>query len=330
MSFTQIKAQEGICRALQSMVDGDKVAHAIMFEEEDGGGAVELALAFLKHLYCKDRTEGHSCGKCPSCNKIAKLIHPDMHFVFPVNSGLCSEYLDKWRALLLSNPHFSENELSEALQIEGKSAMIKVDEAKSLLDKLSFSALERGYRSVLLYLPEKMNKDAANRLLKLVEEPPKKTIFIFITHAREQVLPTIASRCQIFRLSPATGRSSGREGAAEMELLRPLMQALLAKDLYACLDLADSLANLPSKEKAKNFCKFASEQLRSIFLIQQGMESLVESAGIEEYRDWAQRSSKTFPRKALEAFSRANMLIGRNVNMKILFTDLVNNLYNSI
>ena len=328
MSFIQLKAQEGICRALQSMVDSDKVAHAIMFEEEDGGGAVELALVFLKYLYCKNRQEGQACGKCPSCNKISKLIHPDMHFVFPVNSGLCSEYLDKWRALLLSNPHFGENELSEALQIEGKSAMIKVDEAKALLDKLSFSALERGYRSVLIYLPEKMNKDAANRLLKLVEEPPLKTIFIFITHSPELVLPTIASRCQIFRLKAQRQRSVG--GAAEMELLRPLMQALLARDLYACLDISDNLANLPSKEKAKNFCKFAAEQMRNVFLLQQGMDSLVEEGDVQEYRDWAQRSSKTFPRKALEAFGRAQMLIGRNVNVKILFTDLVNTLYNVI
>ena len=332
MGFSQIKGNGKIVQALKGMVDSGKVPHAIMFHEDDGGGAVALSLAFLQYLYCRNRTQGDSCGVCPSCNKIAKLIHPDLHCIFPVNTGKSDDYIDRWRALVLSNPNFTENELSEALEIEGKNAMIKVDEAKSLLEKLSFSALEKGYRSVLVYLPEKMNKDAANRLLKLIEEPPKLTQFILITHAPAQVLVTISSRCQQIRLDKVSGRDVVEGSAEQVQLLRSLMQGLLARDLYACLEIGDQLAALPSKEKAKSFCKFAADRLRDIFLYQQGMSSLVSAGPYPEAElsDWAARSRKTFPRKALDCFSKAQMLIGRNVNTKILFTDLVNSLYRSI
>jgi len=332
MSFSQIKGNEKTIKALKGMVDSAKVPHAIMFHEQDGGGALGLVIAFLQYLYCKNRTSGDACGVCPSCNKIGKLIHPDLHFVFPVNTGVSADYLDKWRELALSNPAFTENDLSEALEIEGKNAMIKVDESKSLIDKLSLSALEKGYRSVVIYLPEKMNKDAANRLLKLIEEPPKLTEFILITHSPGQVLTTIASRCQQIRLDPSSSAFSSPASSEQIQLFRQLMQGLLARDLYACLEIGDSLANLSSREKAKSFCKFASDVLRDIFLYQQKMPSLVKSSPYseDELSDWASRSKKTFPRKALDSFSRSHMLISRNVNVKILFTDLVNSLYMNI
>ncbi len=332
MTFSQIKGNDKIVCALRGMVDSSRVPHAIMFHEDDGGGAMGLSLAFLQYLYCKNRTDGDSCGQCPSCNKISKLIHPDMYFIFPVNTGKSDDYLDKWRSLVLSDPSFTEAGLGEALEIEGKNALIKVDEAKSLIDKLSLSALEKGYRSVIIYLPEKMNKDAANRLLKLIEEPPLQTQFVFITHSGGQVLSTISSRCQHIRLSKVSGKRPAEGSAEQIQLFRQLMQGLLMHDLYACLEIGDSLAALPSKEKAKTFCTFASGVLRNIFLYQQGMSSLVsESAYSEaELSDWASRSKKTFPRMALDAFSKAQVLVSRNVNMKILFTELVNSLYMNI
>lgn len=332
MTFSQIKGNDKIVDALKGMVDSSRVPHAIMFHEDDGGGAMELALAFLQYLYCKNRSGGDACAQCPSCNKISKLIHPDMYFIFPVNTGWSDDYLDKWRSLVLSNSSFTENELNEALEIEGKNSMIKVDEAKSLIDKLSFSALEKGYRSVIIYLPERMNKETANRLLKLIEEPPLLTQFIFITHNGGLVLPTISSRCQHIKLSKSSGKGAVEGSAEQIQLFRQLMQGLLIHDLYACLEIGDSLAGLPSREKAKTFCTFASGVLRNIFLYQQGMGPLAAQGAYSEAElsDWATRSKKTFPRKGLDAFSKAQMLIARNVNTKILFTDLVNSLYTAI
>ena len=323
MRFSQIQGNADVCRALAGMVDSGKVPHAIMFHEDDGGAAVALATAFLQYLYCHSRKDGDSCEECPSCNRISKHIHPDVHYVFPVNSGTLSlNYMREWRELVLNHPDFTENDLYEALGIEGKTVMIAVPEAKALLDSLSLSALEGGYRAVMIYLPEKMNQESANRLLKLIEEPPFKTQFILITHSPEKVLQTISSRCQRIRVMPCAG---SRPGAAAFPEFDALMDALGRKDLYAALDVADGLASLPSRESAKAFCTYAGECLRAVFLVQQGMPGL--ASGFSQASGWAGKFRKTFPRAAMANVDRAKMLIDRNVNLKILFTDLVDRLY---
>ena len=332
MRFADITGNEDVVKALSGMVDSGKIPHAIMLHEDDGGGAFPLAQAFLQYLYCKNRSGGDSCGSCPSCGKVSKLIHPDIHYIFPVNTGRSVDFAAQWRELVQTNPSFTENELGEALGIEGKTAMIKVEEAKTVLDVLSLYALERGYRALVIYLPEKMNREAANRLLKAVEEPPEKTQFILITHSPDAVLPTISSRCLRIRVMPKKGvfRSVGQ--GEDPEILRRLMQAVLARDLGAALEAAENAAALPSRERAKGFCRYAAERLRFVFLLQQGLESLVEVPETEmaELRDWAKRCPKTFPRKAADALGRAQGLIERNVNVKILFTDLADRLYTAI
>lgn len=326
MTFAQVQGQDRVKAALAGMVDADRVPHAILFHEDDGGGAFPLALAFLQYLFCAHRA-GDSCGVCPTCNKIGKLIHPDVHFIFPTAAGSISlEYMDRFRPMALANPYFTTAGLQAAMGIEGRNSMIAVSEAKHLLDALSLSALEGGYRAVVVYLPEKMNQEAANRLLKMIEEPPRQTQFVLITHAPEKVLVTISSRCQRIRIAP--------EGPAavpafdEPELLDDLMDALLAKDLLAALGVADRMSALSSRESAKAFCKFAADAMRQLFLRQQGVTSLAADGG--RYDAWAAGCRRTFPRQALDALGRAQSLIDRNVNMKILFTDLVNRLYLSI
>lgn len=327
MTYSQVQGLDQVKSALAGMVDAGRVPHAILFHEDEGGGAFPLALAFLQHLYCSSRTASDSCGGCPSCNRISKLIHPDVHFIFPTASKMVSlDYIDKFRALVQENPGFTSSELLDALGLDSKNSVIAVSEAKSLLEKLSLSALEGGYRSVVIYLPEKMNQEAANRLLKMIEEPPLKTQFVLITHSPEKVIPTIISRCQRIRVAP--------EGAArltefaEPELLDDLMSALVSRNLPAALDAGDRIAALSSRESAKAFCKFAADAMRQIFLHQQGLPQMAVREG--HYAEWAAKCRKTFPRQALEALSRAQTLIDRNVNSKILFTDLVDRLYMNI
>ena len=329
MTLAQIQGNSDVCRALAGMVRSGRVPHAILFHEDDGGGAFPIVLAFLQLLYCTSPEGGDSCGVCPSCNKISKLIHPDVHFVFPTNAqDLSVNYAAKWRSLVLSNPTFTEAELAGALGLEGKSSIIAVTEARAMLDTLSLSALEGGYRSVVIYLPEKMNQEAANRLLKIIEEPPLKTQFLLVTHAPEKVLRTISSRCQSIRVCP-----SGKEdriGTAETEavyseLFARLMDSLASRNLLESLEAGDALAALPSREAAKGFCLYASARLRRIFLYQQNFPQSGEpDADVER---WASKARKTFPRQSLEILDRAYMHIGRNVNLKILFADLVGRLY---
>ena len=204
MTFAQIQGNDDVKQALTGMVDEGRIPHAILFHEDDGGGAFPIALAFLQYLFCRERSGGDSCGRCPSCGKIGRLIHPDVHFVFPTAAGALSEqFLEPLRRLVAERPAFREAELTDALGLAGKVPMIAVAESRRLLEKLSLSALEGGWRAVVIYLPERMNAEAANRLLKIIEEPPAQTQFLLIAHQMERVLPTIASRCQRIRVRAA-------------------------------------------------------------------------------------------------------------------------------
>ncbi len=356
--LSQIVGNDEVRNALASMIGRGRVPHAIMFYENDGCGAVGLALAFLSELLGTSRVE--------------RLVHPDVNFIFPVANGpkaggdkpTSDSYMQYWRELVTANPYFLESDLNDALGLDGKSSLIAVQEAKILRDRLSLSSLEGGYRAVVIYLPEKMNADTANRLLKSIEEPPEMTQFVLITHAVDKVLTTISSRCECIRLAPlskdevskvlverfgktpeeaagVSGLSGGSVGTAlrylsenedvdsERETFVTLMNALLANDLNAALDVADELSAQPSREKAKAFCKFASEALRKIFLLQQGLESLAGLSPREkdDFTAIASRCRRSFSRAALPLLDRSHMLIGRNINLKILFCDLVNKLY---
>ena len=324
MTFAQVLGNEDVKQALVGMVDSGRIPHAILFHEDDGGGAFPLALAFLQYLFCRDRRAGDSCGVCPSCGKIAKLIHPDVHFVFPTAAGVLSEqYMEPLRKLVAERPDFREAELSEALGIEGKNSVIAVAESRRLLEKLSLSALEGGWRAVVIYLPERMNAEAANRLLKMIEEPPLQTQFLLVTHQPEKVLTTISSRCQRIRIQ--SGGSAPEAVFADAALMDELMASLLAKDLLGALEVADRIASLPSRESAKAFCTYAADRLRQVFLVQQGVRLSGEIS--PEAQRWAGQCRKTFPREALAVLDRAQTLIGRNVNLKILFADMADRMY---
>lgn len=332
MKFSQIQGNEQVVKALAGAVDSGRLPHALLLHENDGGGAFPMALAFLQYLYCSDRKDGDSCGECPHCNKISKLIHPDVHFVFPVvlpSSSAQSEhspseqFIPDFRTLALEKPVFTEGDLYRALGFDGKNPVIGVAEANALLRAFSLHSLEGGYSTALVYLPERMNTQAANKLLKMLEEPPAQTVFVLITHAPEKLLPTIVSRCQMFRISSPL--VSAAESYDDGGLLSQLMDALLSRNLSETLSIGEQIAALPSRESAKGFCRYAAEKFRRVFLYQQGLSKL---AGDDpEAAAWASKLSKRFPRMALAKLDRTVGMIDRNVNIKILFTELTDSLY---
>lgn len=320
MLFDTLTGNDRTVAAMKNMVATGRVPHAILLYENDGGGAFPLCLAFLEALY------GGS-------GKVAKMIHPDIHFVFPVTGGskvstsekpTSDSYMQWFRELALEQPCFTESALYQALGIEGKSGLIAVGEARLILDKLSLTGVEGGWRTVVMYLPEKMNQEAANRLLKAIEEPEENTEFILITHAPEKVLQTIASRCQRIQL----GAEVRAPQFDEPELLDAVMDALVDRDLYAALQAGEQLSALPSRESAKAFCVYAADAMRNIFLEQQGLK--LPQTGSGKAREWASRVRRSFAREALACFDGARRLVDRNVNMKIIFTDLVDRLYGLI
>ena len=306
-----------LLQTLCGMADSGRVPHALLLHEDDGGGGVALGMKFLEHLY----------GGNP---RVAKMIHPDIHFVFPLilsGDAVSEQYAKEWRALVQENPGFSEGDLYDALGFEGKNTVISVKEANFLLGVLSRYSLEGGYTTVVIYLPEKMNSVAANKLLKILEEPPQQTLFLMVTHAPERLLPTILSRCQLFRMD-SSGSAEVTLRYDDGGLLFSLMDAVIARDLSAALEVGEQLAALPSRDSMRAFCRYAAEKMRRVFLVQQGLESLAGDDA--EVSAWASACKKTFPRKALEALDKASALIGRNVNQKILFTDMVNRFYVNI
>ena len=319
-------SKETVAAVLRQMAESGRIPHAMLLHENDGGGAFPVILDFLDAVY------GHN-------PRVRKLIHPDIHFVFPVagpDKPVSDRFIGAWRELLLENPCFYENELYTAIGIESKQSLISVYEARNILEKLSLSAVEGGYRTVVVYLPEKMNPQAANALLKMVEEPPENTLFLLVTHQPERVLTTIFSRCLFLRIPPFSREEDrvvhAKEGAETNELsdlFHDLLDALVRKDLLGALETADAVADLGSREKQKRFCRVASEMLRNIFLLQQGLPDLADILGDERpfYEEMAAKLRKNFSRQALAALDRVLLLLERNVNQKILFTDLVNRLY---
>lgn len=314
-----------VVAALHLMVESGHVPHALLLHEDDGGGAFPLVINFLEELY----------GGSP---RVQKLIHPDIHFVFPVagsDKPVSLQFMGKFRELALENPYFFENELYTAIGIEGKQGNISVNEARSILDRLSLSAVEGGYRTVVVYLPEKMNAQAANALLKMVEEPPAKTLFVLITHAPEKVLVTISSRCLHMRVQPLSPEAErevhARENASNQmltDLFHDLLEAIVSRDRLKALETGEAVAELKVREQQKSFCRLASEDLRRLFFLQK-MPALARVPEGEEdfYKRMAGALKPTFPRRGMAALDRALLLIERNVNQKILFTDLVNQLY---
>ena len=314
-----------VVAALHQMVASGHVPHALLLHEDDGGGAFPLSINFLEELY-------------NGSPRVQKLIHPDIHFVFPVagsDKPVSLQFMGKFRELALENPYFFENELYTAIGIEGKQGNISVNEARSILDRLSLSAVEGGYRTVLVYLPEKMNAQAANALLKMVEEPPAKTLFLLITHAPEKVLITISSRCLHMRVQPLSPEAErevhARENASNQaltDLFHDLLEAIVSRDRLKALETGEAVAELKVREQQKTFCRLASEDLRRLFFLQK-MPALARVPEGEEdfYKRMAGALKPTFPRRGMAALDRALLLVERNVNQKILFTDLVNQLY---
>lgn len=321
----QIYGNTEVTAALHRMVAEGHVPHALLLHEDDGGGAFPVALDFLEQLY----------GGSP---RVGKLIHPDIHFVFPVagpDKPVSLQFIGAFRNLLLENPYFYENELYTAIGIEGKQSNISVNEARSILERLSLSAVEGGYRTVVLYLPEKMNAQAANALLKMLEEPPAQTLFLLITHAPEKVLVTIASRCLQMRVQPLSARAEqevhAREAAGNQQLrdlFHDLLDAVASRDLLRALEAGEAMADLKVREQQKQLLRLASEDIRSLFFLQK-MPALavVPEDETDFYRRLAASLKPTFPRRALAALDKALLLLERNVNQKILFTQLVNQLY---
>ena len=206
MRFADIIGQDSLKEHLARSVDAGRISHAQLFTGIAGAGALPLAVAYAQYIHCTNRHDGDSCGECPSCRQIAALAHPDLHFVFPVNkqgkkSGevvLSSEFMALWREMFEhTGGYFSAQQWFDALNL-GKTlkGVISTKEAEEIIRRLSFKSFESAYKTMIIWLPETMNDEAANRILKILEEPWQNTVFILVTERADLLLKTIISRTQ--------------------------------------------------------------------------------------------------------------------------------------
>lgn len=217
MKFAEILGQKEIKQGLIRTVKEERISHAQLFFGPSGVGKLPLAIAYAQYISCENRGEDDSCGVCSSCIKISKLVHPDLHFVFPVintreiKQAVSDHYIEQWRKIIPENPYLTENQWYEAIGAENKQGLINKAESSAILRKLSLKSYEGEFKIMIIWLPEKMNAPAANSLLKLLEEPPEKTIFMLISENTDVILPTILSRTQMIQMAPL-GKDSMMEG----------------------------------------------------------------------------------------------------------------------
>jgi DNA polymerase-3 subunit delta' len=231
MLFREIIGQEEIKNQLRQAARDGRIAHAQLLTGEVGVGKLPLALAYAQYLNCPHRTEEDACGQCPTCLQYQKLQHPDLHFAFPIvksdQGDVCNDYLDAFRTLVTNQPYFDLEDWYQQLEIGTKQASIYEKESAEILRKLSLKSFGDGYKVMVIWQVEKMNITCANKLLKLLEEPPHKTVFLLITEHPEQLLTTILSRTQEIRIP----RLSEAEIAQALQENKPEINEQTAKDL---------------------------------------------------------------------------------------------------
>ncbi len=202
MLFSQIIGQEGVKnRFIRSVAEG-RIPHAQLLSGPTGVGKLPLAIAYAQYLCCEHRGARDACGVCPSCVKYNKLVHPDLHFVFPIikpagkSSTVCDDFIGEFRQLVLEKTYFSVDEWYSRISSDAKQGMIYTNESEEIVRKLNLKTYEAEYKVMIIWLPEKMHEAAANKLLKIIEEPYDKTLFLLVSDSPDDITTTILSRTQ--------------------------------------------------------------------------------------------------------------------------------------
>lgn len=208
MYFHNVIGQDDLKARLTDTARRGIVPHARLFCGRTGSGTFPLALAYARYLNCTDRTDTDACGKCHSCRQYDALAHPDLHFVFPIVADkkrkrtVCDDYLGEWRAMLTEHTYFDLDEWLDRMETAGKQALIYAEESDQMIRKTSLRIYEAQYRVLIVWMPERMHAACANKLLKLIEEPPARTVILMVSDAPDLILGTILSRTQRLDVRP--------------------------------------------------------------------------------------------------------------------------------
>lgn len=216
MYFHNVIGQDDLKARLTDTARQGIIPHARLFCGRTGSGTFPLALAYARYLNCTDRTDTDACGKCHSCRQYDALAHPDLHFVFPIVADkkrkrtVCDDYLGEWREMLTERTYFDLDEWLDRMETAGKQALIYAEESDQMIRKTSLRIYEAQYRVLIVWMPERMHAACANKLLKLIEEPPARTVILMVSDAPDLILGTILSRTQRLDVRPIEADSLAR------------------------------------------------------------------------------------------------------------------------
>jgi DNA polymerase III subunit delta' len=366
MNFSQIPGQTEIKAKLIRSVREERVSHAQLFAGTEGCGGMALALAYARFVSCENRTGDDSCGTCKSCVKYEKMIHPDLHFVFPVIKGkkatdpVSDNYIEEWRDFVKKSPYFTINHWFDSIEVGNAQGMIFASEASEIIKKLSLKTFESDFKIMIIWLPEKMHQATSNKLLKMIEEPPDKTLFLLVSEEPDKIIPTILSRCQLVKI-PSFAKddieqyiiqrfglsaektadvarvSNGNiiraielcenedSSIVNLDYFKRLMRHSWKRDIISIISWSEEMAST-GRENQKNFITFSLRLLRENLMLSldQMKNSLVFLAGEE-----ASFSGNFHPfinqnniYPLTDEFNLVYAHIEANGNAKIIFLDL--------
>ena len=364
MKFAQVIGHNDVKKRLIHSAKENRVSHALLFLGPEGTGGLPMAVAFAQYLVCENPGDDDSCGTCSACIKMEKYVHPDVSFSFPVatkdkiKEPKSVDFIEQFRKAILAEPYLNYMSWMDAADIENKQGIISVHESADIMHRLNLKAVEAPYKIVIIWLPEKMNHPAANKLLKILEEPPEKTLFFLVSENYEELLSTVVSRTQLVKVSrisesdmlaelttnhgvdKSTARhlhhkSNGSFSEALQLLDRAEERTVFQQDfilwMRACYQLNVKVINEfalklneRSRDGQKEFLIDCLDNIRECLLINYANRSLVRIDG-EELTTLARLAPLIHINNAdefVEEFNKATFHIDRNANFKILFSDL--------
>jgi DNA polymerase III subunit delta' len=372
MRFADIPGQQLVKENLLGMVHHNRLSHALLFLGKEGSGALQLAMALAQYLVCEkkatEQNDTDSCGACPSCKKAQALVHPDIHFSFPtitaknVDKPKCSDFIAEWRNFVAQLPFGNAYDWLQSLSSENKQGNITVHECEDILRKLNLKSFESGYKVLIQWMPEYLGV-AGNKLLKLIEEPPANTLFIFVAEDEARILPTLLSRTQMVKINRLetneisdwliSHQAVPREKATLVaplaqgnmreaihllhdadedwqEMLRDWLNAILKNGPAAQVKWVDETSKL-GREKQKQFLAYFIHLLSgAVHLSNLGNTDVLP----EKEKDFAQRLLKLAATEQLQAMvqelDKSIYYIERNANPKMLFMALTIKIYHII
>lgn len=361
MQFDDVIGHKELKEQLKSMIDHGRISHALMFTGKEGTGNLPLALAFANYLLAKS-----SPNPDASIQKMQKLVHPDLHFCYPINKTkkvtaakiYSKDFISEWRKSALNNPYMAVGEWLSDLGIENKQGLINVNQSAEIMNDLKLKPYESEFKIMLIWLPEKMRTEAANKVLKILEEPPEKTVFLLVSQNPEQLLPTIQSRVQMVHVKPiaqadiksalmdklgldsenadsiskiAQGNylealklvSDNETRAFNQDMFIQWMRFLWQKEFLELMQWSESMTKV-GRERMMQFFRYGLHVFRESLVMNYADPSIQMSGGSEIgfIKKFSPYVNELNAMDMIQLFEEAEYHISRNVNPRIILMDV--------